>query len=196
MEAVRRKRRWPAVVLGLLVLVALWGVLGGLVLPVVAKKLIAQEGGERLGRTVTVERVSVNPYTLDASVEGLRILEADRATPFVTFDRLDVEGSAATLYRFAPIIDRVTLSGLRARLVRDADNHYNVTDILQRLEAQAKAAAGKAGKRPAGGKEEPQRFSVSNIRLVNASIAFDDRPVGRKHEVTDIHVSVPFVSNL
>ena len=195
MDPVRRKRRWPAVLLGLAVLVALWGVLGGLVLPAVAKKLIAEKASERLGRTVTVERVSVNPYTLDASVEGFRILEADRATPFVTFDRLDVDGSAASLYRLAPVIDRVTLTGLKASLVRDADNHYNVTDILQRLEAQAKAAA-EAKKKPAGEKEDPPRFSVSNIRLVNASIAFDDRPVGRKHEVTDIQVAVPFVSNL
>ncbi len=190
-----RKRRWPAVVLGALAIVALWGVVGGLVLPIVAKKMITQKAGERLGRTVTVERVSVNPYTLDASVEGLRMLEADGATPFVTFDRLEADGSIASLYRLAPVIDRLTLTGLKASLVRDADNHYNVTDILQRLEAGAKARAAEARKHP-GEKDEAPRFSVSNIRLVNASIAFDDRPVGRKHEVSDIQVAVPFVSSL
>jgi hypothetical protein len=191
-----KRRRWTAALLGVLVLVALWGVLGGLVLPAIAKRLIAQEAGEALGRTVTVERVSVNPYTLDASLEGLRILEADRATPFVTFDRLDVEGSAASFYKLAPVVDRLTLTGLKAHLVRDADNHYNVTDILQRLEARAKARAAEARRKPAGEKDDPPRFSVSNIRLANASVEFDDRPVNRRHQVTDIQVAVPFVSNL
>src|SRR5438128_9240558 len=108
METVARsKRRWPAALFAALVLVALWGVVGGLVLPAIAKRLIAQRAGEELGRTVTVERVSVNPYTLAATVEGLKVLEPDRATPFVAFDRLDVDGSWTTLYRLAPIVDRV-----------------------------------------------------------------------------------------
>jgi len=197
MEAsARPKRRWPVLAFGALVLVALWGVVGGLVLPALARHLIAQHASEELGRPVTVERVSVNPYTLDATVEGLRILDADRATPLVTFDRLDVDGSYATLYRWAPVIDRVTLTGLKAHLVRDADNHYNVTDILLRLQERAKARAAAARKEGSAAKDEPPRFSVSNIRLVGAAVDFDDRPVGRKHEVTDIQVAVPFVSNL
>ena len=79
------------------------------------------------------------------------------------------------------------LDGLKVRLVRDGESHYNVSDILDRLAAAAK-------KEPKG--QEPARFSLSNIHLANARIDFDDRPLGTKHELTDIDVAIPFVSNL
>lgn len=192
----RPTRRWPVPVFAALVLVALWGVIGGLVLPALAKHLIAQHATEELGRPVTVERVSVNPYTLDASVEGLRILDADRTTPLLTFDRLDVDASYASLYQWAPVIDRLTLTGLKAHLVRDAENHYNLTDILGRLQARIKARAARARGEASAADKAPPRFSVSNIRLVDAAVDFDDRPVGRRHEVTEILVSIPFLSTL
>jgi uncharacterized protein involved in outer membrane biogenesis len=192
-RAPSRSRRWIAAAGVVLGVVALWGVVGGLVLPRVARHLIAANATERLGRDVQVERVSVNPYTLDATVEGLRILEADGKSSFASFDRLDVEGSIASVYRLAPILDRVTLTGLKVSLVRDAQNHYNLSDIVARLRRAAKEEAAREKGEPPG---DPVRFSVSNIRLVNAAVDFDDRPVGRKHRISDIHVSVPFVSNL
>ena len=187
-------RRWRALALGALGLIALWGVVGGLLLPPLAKKLMAEKIGERLGRVVQVDRVSVNPYTLDATVQGFRVLERDGRTAFASFDTLDVEASGASLYRLAPIVDRLTLAGMKVSLVREGDNRYNVSDILERLEA---AARQEAASRPKDAREEdPARFSVSNIRLVNAAVDFDDRPVARKHQVADIHLSIPFVSNL
>ena len=172
------------VVLGVVFL--LYGVIGGLVAPPIAKKVIADKLGEQLGRVVEIDRISVNPYTFDATAEGVRILEPDRKSVFAAFKRLDLDASASSVTRLAPIVDEVTLDGLQVRLVRDGENHYNASDILARL---AKASSAKA-------KSEPARFSVSNIRVVNGRIDFDDRPLGTKHEVTDIDIAIPFVSNL
>jgi uncharacterized protein DUF748 len=189
MEALPRSGRWRTAVLTVLGLVAAYAVIVGLVVPPIAKKLIADKGGEALGRVVALDELRINPFTLDATARGFRILEADRATPFVSFDTLAIEGSATSLYRFAPIADAVTLTGLKVNLVRDGETHYNVSDVLQRLAA-----------RPAAAKKEkdddPARFSLSNVRLVNARIDFDDRPMGRKHQVTDVNVAVPFISSL
>jgi hypothetical protein len=163
----------------------LYGLVGAVILPPVAKKVIASQLGEKLGRAVEIDRVSVNPYTLEATVHGARIFEADRKTPFIAFDRLDVNGSVTSLTRFAPVVDEMTLDGLKVRLVRDGENHYNASDILARLAVPPK---------PKG--DEPARFSVSNILISHARVDFDDRPVGAKHQVTDIDIAIPFVSNL
>ncbi len=101
-----------------------------------------------------------------------------------------MNGSIESLYRFAPVADEVTLSGLKVSLARDGETHYNVTDILGRLAAQQPAKDAKDAK------NDPARFSISNIRLVNARVDFDDRPKATKHQVTDIDVAIPFISNL
>ena len=163
----------------------LYGLLGAVVLPPVARKVIASQLAEKLGRVVEIDRVSVNPYTLEAAVHGARIFEEDRKTPFVAFDRMDVNGSVTSLTQFAPVVDEMTLDGLKVRLVRDGENHYNASDILARLASMPKPKD-----------DEPARFSVSNIRIAHARVDFDDRPVGAKHQVTDIDVAIPFVSNL
>jgi uncharacterized protein involved in outer membrane biogenesis len=137
-----RSRRWRIAVLAVLGIVAAYAVIVALVVPPIARKLIADKGGEALGRVVVLDELHINPFTLDATARGFRILEADRTTPFVSFETLDIAGSATSLYRFAPIVDAVTLTGLKVNLVRDAPTHYNLSDIVQRLAAKPAAKKG------------------------------------------------------
>lgn len=180
-----KRRRWKVAALWVVGVVAAYGIAGGLLLPPLAKKQIAAKVGERLGRTVVIDDLTVNPYTLNATLKGLRILEADRKTAFASFDRLDLDCSITSLYRFAPVADRVTLDGLKVNLVRDTETRYNVSDILARLAA--------APQPKDSGKAE---FSLSNIRVTNGRVEFDDRPKAAKHQVTEIDIAIPFVSNL
>jgi uncharacterized protein involved in outer membrane biogenesis len=182
-----RTRRLRAAALTAAAIVVGYGILGALVAPPIAKKLIADRLGERLGRTVALDRVSINPYTLRAVLGGFRILEPDGKTPFASFETLDVDGSIGSLYRLAPVIDSVTLTGLRVHLVRDRAAHYNVSDLLPRL----MPATPKRGE-----KREPARFSVGNIRLKGAALDFDDLPNHAQHRIANVQVTVPFVSNL
>lgn len=183
------RRRWRIVVLSVAGAVGLYAILAGLVGPHFAKRAIADKLGERLGRVVALDDLSFNPFTLAATAKGFRILEADGKTTFVSFDTLDVDGSARSIYRLAPIADAARLSGLKVNLVRDGETHYNLTDILERLAAPPAAPEKETAKKKA-------EFSVSNVRVVDSAIAFDDRPKGRKHAVTEIDIAVPFISNL
>jgi len=178
-------RRWRGVVLSVAGAVAIYGVAIGLVLPPFARKIVAENLGDRWGRVVVIDDLAINPYTLGITVKGFRVLESDRRTTFLSFDRLDVDGSITSIYRLAPVADAVTLSGLKVTLVRDGDTHYNVTDILGRL-----AAA------PKGPRWKTAEYSLSNIRLIDGRLDFDDRPKGAKHQVTGIDIAIPFVSNL
>lgn len=179
-------RRLAFVVVGVL---AVYGLLVGLALPPLARKVMADKLGETLGRTVAIDDLSINPFTLAAEVKGFRILEPDARTAFISFDSLDLDADASSLYRLAPVIDELTLSGLKVNLVRDGEEHFNFSDILARL-----AQAGARKRRPAG--DDEARFSFSNIRVVDARVDFDDRPKGRRHQVTQVQVAIPFVSNL
>ena len=182
-----RSRRLRTTAFAVAGIVVAYGILGALVAPPIARKLVAERLTERLGRPVALGRLSFNPYTLHAILGDFRILEADGRTPFASFGSLDVDGSIASLYRLAPVIESLTLTGLRVHLVRDRPAHYNVSDLLARLTP--------APARP-GARKEPARFSVGNIRVKDASLDFDDLPHNAKHRIAHVQVTVPFVSNL
>jgi hypothetical protein len=166
---------------------ALYGIVAGIAAPPLARKMIADRLGEKLGRVVALDELSFNPYTLDATAKGFRILEPDGRTVFASIERLDVDGSITSFHRLAPVADELTVGGLRVNLVRDGETHYNLSDILGRI-AQQQAKA------PADAKKA--EFSVSNIRILDGRVDFDDRPKGARHGVTEINLAIPFISNL
>jgi hypothetical protein len=165
--------------------VGLYALVGGLIAPPLVKKTIADKAREKLGRVVTIQDLTFNPFTLQATAKGFTIMEADGKTPFASFDQLDIDGSIASVRHLAPVADQLTLAGLKVNLVRETDTRYNVSDILAKLAAPpAKPDSGKA------------EFSLGNIRLTGARIDFEDKPKGAKHQVSDIDVAIPFISNL
>jgi hypothetical protein len=103
-----------------------------------------------------------------------------------------VKASWASIRHLAPVVDALTLQGLKVKLLRDGDAHYNFSDIVKRLDSRLRGNDGGRG----NDKEEPQRFSVANIRVVDAAVEFDDRPNKAVQRVSDIQFAVPQVSNL
>ncbi len=45
-------------------------------------------------------------------------------------------------------------------------------------------------------RQEPFKFSINNIEVVNGSADFYDAPKNTRHTVRDVNISVPFLSNL
>lgn len=170
-------------------LVAAYALLGFVVVPQVARKQVVEQASKRLGRPVALDEVRFNPFTLDARLKGFRVLERDGKTPFASFESLEAKASPASIYRLAPIVDSLTLAGVRIHAIRDGDTHYNFSDILERLRV---AAASREGRKDG----EPARFSIANLRIVDAAGDFDDRPNGTRHTVNAISLAVPLVSNL
>lgn len=185
----RRTRALRTSALVLLGLVAAYGVIGGFIAPILARKAIVSDLHERLGRPVELDSVHANPYTLQVRLEGLRILEGKGEPPLAAFDRLDLDASAASLLHFAPVVEEARVQGLRIHVVRTDATHYNFDDIVQRLASRALAAAKQ-------GPAEPARFSISNIQLDGGTIDFDDRPAGATHRVANLQLAIPFLSNL
>lgn len=183
-----RTSRWRIAARWIFGAIAVYGVIGLFIAPPLARKLIVDNLSDRLGRKVTLDEVSANPYTLRARVHGLKVYERDGRAVFASLSDFRVAVSPASLYRWAPVVNRIGVAGLDVHLVRDSDNRYNVSDILERL-AQSPAQTGP-------GPHEKARFALSNIRLAQADVDFDDRPRGVHHRVTDINLTIPSISTL
>lgn len=175
---------------GLLALIALVLLFMGAfaaAVPYVARTALEKTASAELGRQVTVQSISANPFRLRITVQGLAIAEAAPAPgSFIAIDRLAISVSGRSLVHLAPVLDAVEIDGARLRIERLGEQRFNFSDIVARLQARPKPA------QPA----EPARFALYNIALVNGQIDFADRPRGRTHQVTELAFGVPFLSNL
>lgn len=172
-----RPAKWGA---GALVAIA---VLGFGVAPPVARHYAVKILHEKLGRDVVIERVGFNPFTLTAEVEGARIMEADGSAEAFAVDRLRANLELESVIRGGPVLHELAVEAPRVHFVRLEGDRHNWSDVLERLAAEPKS-------------EGEARFSIGNIHLANGRITVEDKVKALKHELSDITLGVPFISNL
>jgi len=166
------------------VVVAVYALLGFLVLPLAVKPKLEAQLSQQLGRRATLARVEFNPFTLRARLLDFALTDRDPARGFARFERLDLDVSPASLTHLAPVLDDVRLVRPEIDLVRNADATYNIDDLVARPAPPAAAAA------------PPPAFSLNNIVVENGSISLDDRVHGRKLVVSSLGIGIPFLSSI
>nr|MCU0231399.1 DUF748 domain-containing protein [Acidobacteriota bacterium] len=161
----------------------LLAVAGTLAAPSLLRWQLVRQLSRLTHRPVAVESVAVLPFRLAATVRGLSIGERDGSADALRIEELFVNLSSASFYRFAPVLDELTVTRPALGVIRFPDRKYNWQDLVEEYVLA-----------PSEG--PPPRFAVYNIRVRDGSIRFDDRVVGRQHEVAALTVGIPFLSNL
>ena len=177
-----RRLGWAAAVVAAL-LVALW--LG-------APPLIKWQGqkiaSEKLGRPVQIGAVQCAPWALALTLHDVSVAGAAPADPpQFAFRRLHARLALESILRLAPVVRAVELDEPALRLRHLGNGRYDVDDILARLTSSPK---------PPPPDEKPARFAAYDIAVQGGSITFIDEPVRRTHEVRDLRLALPFISNL
>lgn len=170
--------------IGVVIAVALYGVLGFFAAPPLIRHIAEQQLGRALDRPATIERVALNPYTLRLEVDGVRVAERGGAGQFAAIERLVVRASWMTLLRFAPIVTELRIDSPSVNVVRYDAQRFNFSDIAEKFAKPSQPQTG------------PTLFSVSNIAVENGRVAFDDRLLGAHHVVDQLSLGVPFIATL
>lgn len=172
--------RWVAGSL-LLVWVLLW-----LAVPPLVKREVEREGSAALGRAVTVGSVDFRPWSLQLTLNEVAVATADSQSKQFTLVRLQANLELESILRMAPVLDALTLESPHLTLARTGNGHYDIDDVLQRLN------------RPAATPSKPLQFALYNVRVTNGSADFNDTlPSGaRQHQIRKLELSIPFLSNL
>jgi uncharacterized protein involved in outer membrane biogenesis len=84
------------------------------------------------------------------------------------------------------VIKEVSITKPSIHLVREAEQRFNFSDLLEPSKPPPK-------EKPAG---KPTRFAVSNIRLTDGEIRFEDQVLSEQHRIEHIQLGVPFIANL
>lgn len=180
----RRRAAWA---LGSLLLA--WA-LAYAAMPSILKSQLEKIASEKLGRQVTVGAVDFKPWSLELTLLDLAIAKAGAAgapqgTPQLFIKRIYIDAELESLLRLAPVADAVVVEAPVGFLTHEGEGRYDIDDILDRLKAPEGQPAG-----------EPPRFAVYNIVVSGGRVDFADQSVGRTHELRELNLSVPFLSNL
>ncbi|MDR1276893.1 MAG: DUF748 domain-containing protein [Candidatus Accumulibacter sp.] len=206
-----------------------FGVVCFFTLPPWIKSYATNEIAARIHRDVRIQKISVNPYALSLTIEGLEVGERNDESRreggsgakrdadgklFFALDKLYLNIEVSSLFRNALVFNEVRLEKPRLAIVRLEGGRYNFSDLIENpgggkaevKEGKAGSGAGKEAEKEAGkeagkgGENDARgaipRFSLSNIRVIDGKIDFNDRPRKVTSTVDEINLALPFVSSI
>ncbi|MEN9475497.1 MAG: hypothetical protein RIS48_2219, partial [Pseudomonadota bacterium] len=153
-------------------------------LPPLLKWQLERQAGAALGRTVSVERVELKPWSLELELHGLRLLDAQGQGDQFTLERLYLDLDARSLLQLAPVLDALEFDRPHFRLRHLGGGRYDIDDLIARLLKPEQPAS------------ELPRFALFQLQLRDAAIDFIDEPVGRTQQIRQLTLKLPFLSSL
>jgi uncharacterized protein involved in outer membrane biogenesis len=154
------------------------------ILPVIVRNQAVAAIEKETGRKISIQKVSINPFTLSVTVRGFSIAAKDGGK-FVSVASVHASLGLASIYRRALILSEVSLDAPSITFSRLTANNYSFNDIIELQKTRPKS-------------KSEAHFSINNISITNGSLDFNDQavPGGRNHTIRDLKVSVPFISNI
>jgi Domain of Unknown Function (DUF748) len=164
----------------------LW-VVTWLAVPPLLKSQAQSRLTELLGRQVTVGAVNFKPWSLELEVIDFAIAQAGVPSkpPQLAIKRFYMDLEAQSLFRLAPVVDALQVESPQLRLAHLGGGRYDVNDIMQRL-----------NQGPAEPDAEPLHFALYNLILSQGEIILDDTLKGKVHNLRELTLKLPFLSNL
>ncbi|RQR54301.1 DUF748 domain-containing protein [Burkholderia sp. Bp9140] len=181
---IARSRRTRRIGLGVLIFLVLFGLLGFFAAPPLIRHVAEQQLSQQLGRPSTVQRIALNPYTLNLEADGVHVGERGGQGDFIDIGKLVVRPSWSSLFRGAPIVNEVRVDSPRFHVVRYDAQRFNFTDLIEKFSTPSKPES------------KPTHFSVSNIQVNDGRIDFDDRLLNEKHVIDNWTLGIPFIATL
>jgi len=173
----RKHGRWRKRLLITGIVLAALVAFGFFGLPPIIKAQAVKQLSARLGRTVTIERIRINPLAVSTTIEGFSIGEATAAAgEFTGWKRLYVNFDTWSLFAGEFRFQEIALEGFRAQVARNQDGVMNFADIIARLAANAEETPASATP------VKIPRVAIAKLDVVDARVTFEDQSRGRPFE--------------
>lgn len=172
------------IIIGTLVFIIAYTIFGFLILPAVLKPILTKNLTESFHRTVSIEDIKTNPYTISAKVRGLVIKDRQSKDTFASISELYFNLQLESLLKGALVIEEISVSKPFLNIMLITPQRYNFSDLVKEDGAKADI------------KKDPFRFFIGNIQVSHGRIDFMDSSKNKQHKVTDIDFALPFLSNM
>ncbi|MNG87884.1 AsmA family protein [compost metagenome] len=148
----------------LLALVALYSLIGFLILPGVALRIANQQLAQYATAPAHLQRIELNPFSLELTLWGLQIGETGKEQ--VGFERLYANLSLDSLWSGALHLDAVELDKPRSEVLFAKDGTLNLTQLFKLPPSEAK---------PDAPPSDPFPLRIASIKLSEGYLHFQDQ---------------------
>lgn len=182
----RLERRWMRWVVGGVLGVSLLWWISWAAVPRWVHWQIETRVSESLGRQVRLDEVLFHPGSMTLMLRGLHIAQAGPANastePQLSVDEIEINASLQSLFLGAPVADAIVVRNPRWQLTHQGQGRLDIDDVLQRLKSTESTGM--------------PRLSLFNIQVTGGGVQFRDEALSVTHQLTDIRLDVPFLSNI
>lgn len=152
--------------IGLMAAMVCYCLLGFLILPGVAQRVVNQQLIQYATVPARLERIELNPLSLELTLFNLRLGETDQ--PQLGFERLYLDLEWSSLWRRALQIEDIELVQLHTEATFDKDGVFNLTQLFDLPASE---------EQPEEAQPEPFALRIGRLQLVQGSVHFaDQRP--------------------
>jgi uncharacterized protein involved in outer membrane biogenesis len=180
--------RWARRIFWTVLSVLLLWALAWLVVPPLLKSELTKAASAQLGRKLQIGDIDFKPWTLELTVRDLVVAGQNGSSTQLAVRRLYVNAEMESLLRLAPVVNTLTVDGPQLTLRRLPSGGYDIDDIIARLAARTQD--------PNAESNSPLRFALFNLSITDGAFEFDDQPAARQHQLRDLSLTLPFLSNL
>lgn len=155
-------------------------------IPWLATKYLPTHLEKILKRPVTIAKAEFDPFslqlTLHNGIVGPRLdKEKDEVDPLLSFTRFMIDLEAGGLLRGRLVCRNSEIDRFFLHVVRESEDSYNITSLL--------------------GEDDrlfftPPQYSLNNIKVNAGTVVFTDRPTGKTHNIEQINLAIPALSNI
>ncbi|MDD0837981.1 DUF748 domain-containing protein [Curvibacter sp. HBC61] len=145
---------------------------------------IESKGTALLGRPVSVGDIDFRPWSLELTLRDLAVATQDGDGAQLSVERLYIDAAWQSLWRLAPVVDALTIEQPVLRLAHTKPNYYDIDDLIERFSQPDDRAPSK-----------PLGFAIHNVSLLGGQVSFHDTVAGQDHQLKDLRLEVPFISN-
>lgn len=153
------------------------------------KSEIEQAVKERTGRTLKLQgdlKVAIFP-SLGADVAKVSLTERGSDQEFLSLDSAHASVAVLPLLRGEVIVDKVKVSGLKARIVKNKNGKFNFDDLLQAKDAKPGEAQKKAPDETKG--DGKVKFDLAGVSIERSAVSYADLATGKELEIQDLKLS-------
>ena len=184
-----RKTRYDRIIIGILIVVFLYGLIGFFVVPPVAKKIAVGKLSEAIGRQVTIRKIEVNPFAFSVRVLDISVMDKDSEV-FTSFGEIYVNFETVSVFKRALVFKKLLIDKPYFRAVIDEDGVYNFSDLMASEESvstgeaeivtpEAEVATSEENIEE---KSPPLNVIIYSMTISGGKVAYTDLSLGRTFE--------------